>query len=990
MFFRIALLLTLTVCLLIVYRMRGTLRAKHHSLSPIVALFVALLATLAASHDAIAAEPAIWRMTAVLLLDEPETKTGAFWFNARNDSDATTGFQTGVGNWDPRARVTGHANLPISAKGWTVSTGLQTGTIDRNDQVRFTQHVWIIDRPVFHQDQGKNKERLVHLALSANDVKAGGAIAVHWNIRESKDLAPLKNPTFAVAIQQGIADAGPWTPLPVSSEKNGAGSFDVPATMKPGVAWIRIGIAEEGGDKADRLWAQLPLTVAVDSAPIPAPLKTETVRIGAADIKTRVPSAVQQGVFLHPQSVSAIDISSDEKSIGASTMAFRHDHSFWMLDAKGEFRSSRFVEPWAPFQTAVQPGGKVSAVGLAYSRFTDPSPTVAIDHDGKETALVDAFWDMGWLRYGEGDWRTGWTPSLIGDLLVRGRDRVFTVAGHNGALEVDASGNQQRYPLNYQRPYRMTASRDGHVLAMGYLAPEAASLDQKTKGRLRLPPAMLRVIDAQSSAVLWEAKGLADAAAPPKPPEPADEFGEFADDFNMKPQEMVSFRSTLSVALAGDGSRTAVAEFGGWLRIKRERGIGKWNPDHQMFLCPRQRGWLRVFGPRGQELAKVPLPKAGLFDLSWSRDGESLWCVPASWFARGLAGRPWLPTEPDGNSVYRWDLAQKTWTEMKFPDAVSDFALHPDGDRALISCWDGKIYLVARDGKVRASQAVDEPARVQWSSSGRFAVYGTQNGQIGSLDAEGKPRWKRSLPIKEAPAVKEPPKQIFDDFPIYAVGRVGTEHAYVGDIWLIKTKEGGILVDSGGTSGLPQTWQRLKSLGIEPKEIRYVLLSHSHGDHVGGAYLWRTMGAKIVAPATAAFAVTWAMPTWSDYSIWPPSPIDQPLPLKRAGDTVDFKLCGVPFKAVFVPGHSFDSVIYLPEFNGKRVAFTGDMGFDGESHILHRCWTDREKAAKVVSVVKEKVLPLEPVHVFTGHGTRAAGKVFLEDLVRRTSEALAK
>jgi glyoxylase-like metal-dependent hydrolase (beta-lactamase superfamily II) len=187
---------------------------------------------------------------------------------------------------------------------------------------------------------------------------------------------------------------------------------------------------------------------------------------------------------------------------------------------------------------------------------------------------------------------------------------------------------------------------------------------------------------------------------------------------------------------------------------------------------------------------------------------------------------------------------------------------------------------------------------------------------------------------------------------------------------------------------IPLTRQRIEAAGIDPKEVRYVLLSHSHGDHAGAAYLWRTQGARIVAPATAAFTVTCLMPTWSDYSIWVPAPIDRPLPLKRAGDETEIELCGLRIKAIFVPGHSFDSVIYTMELNGKRIVFTGDISFEGGSHILHRCWGDREKAAAVAKIVRTKVLSLKPDHVLTGHRPRPKGTAFLEDLLKRTESAL--
>ena len=76
--------------------------------------------------------------------------------------------------------------------------------------------------------------------------------------------------------------------------------------------------------------------------------------------------------------------------------------------------------------------------------------------------------------------------------------------------------------------------------------------------------------------------------------------------------------------------------------------------------------------------------------------------------------------------------------------------------------------------------------------------------------------------------------------------------------------------------------------------------------------------------------------------------------------------------------------------NGKRILFTGDLGFEGVSNILHRCWGDRDKALVVTKVVRTQALPLKPDHVFTGHGPRQHGTAFLEDLLKRTEEALAK
>jgi len=453
------------------------------------------------------------------------------------------------------------------------------------------------------------------------------------------------------------------------------------------------------------------------------------------------------------------------------------------------------------------------------------------------------------------------------------------------------------------------------------------------------------------------------------------DFPALADDFNMKPLGFVPFRLPMSIAVNGDGSRVAVTEYGGQARVGRERIFPDWSPLEPVSFCPRQRGLLRILAAPGQELAKVELPQEGMFDVHLNRPGGVAWCVPANWFARGLAGCPWLPADDTAHTVFVYDLAQKAWkAPWRFPDAVADFAARPDGSRALVSCWDGRLYLLDRNGGLVAKLQAGGPARVRWNPEGTFAVAGTQEGTVLRVDADGQEVWRKKLPATEAALPVKELAPVFKDVPVYSVGRSGPEQAYVGDIWLIKTPEGAILVDTGGVSALPVTRKLIQAAGIDPKDIRYVLLSHSHGDHAGAAYLWRAQGSKVVAPASAAFAVTGIMPTWSHYNLWVPCPIDEPLPLKKAGDEAEVTLCGVKVKAIFAPGHSPDSVIYAMELGGKQVLFTGDIAFDDRrpglplgSNILHRCWGDRENAVRVMKVIETQVLPLKPEFNFAGH-----------------------
>jgi glyoxylase-like metal-dependent hydrolase (beta-lactamase superfamily II) len=354
-----------------------------------------------------------------------------------------------------------------------------------------------------------------------------------------------------------------------------------------------------------------------------------------------------------------------------------------------------------------------------------------------------------------------------------------------------------------------------------------------------------------------------------------------------------------------------------------------------------------------------------------------------------MAGTVWLPVDPNRRTVYRVDGGSRSAIGLTFPDSIADCAVNPADSRALVSCWDGRVYLVGSDDKPGGKTLeVGSPARLAWSRNGSFAIAGTEDGRVRRIDRDSRISWDRALAVAESPSAKAPLAEVVPGVPVFNIGRVGPEHAYVGDIWLIKCGTSGILVDAAGTSSLPRSLARAKAAGVE--KVTHVIQTHSHGDHAGGTYLWRTMGARIVAPKSAALATTWLMPMLTDYGVFPPRPVDEPLPLVRTGDETQFEVSGLKFHALLVPGHSFDLTIYMTELGGRRVAFTGDLGFKEPSDILHRAWGDVGKARAVVNVIKEKLLPWNPEIVFTGHDVQPNGKEFITDLVRRSEDSLAK
>lgn len=83
------------------------------------------------------------------------------------------------------------------------------------------------------------------------------------------------------------------------------------------------------------------------------------------------------------------------------------------------------------------------------------------------------------------------------------------------------------------------------------------------------------------------------------------------------------------------------------------------------------------------------------------------------------------------------------------------------------------------------------------------------------------------------------PAQVFDD--LYFLGQTAFS------VWALRTSEGIILVDAiFDYSVEAEVIDGLRKLGIDPDEIRYVIISHAHGDHSGGAAILQRHGARVV------------------------------------------------------------------------------------------------------------------------------------------------
>lgn len=142
-----------------------------------------------------------------------------------------------------------------------------------------------------------------------------------------------------------------------------------------------------------------------------------------------------------------------------------------------------------------------------------------------------------------------------------------------------------------------------------------------------------------------------------------------------------------------------------------------------------------------------------------------------------------------------------------------------------------------------------------------------------------------------------PPAAVFAN--VYMVGTCGITAL------LITTPKGHILIDGATSEAADGIAANIRKLGVDPKDIRYLLITHEHLDHAGGiATLKAITGAKFAVRAPAKMAMETGLPAETD----PQHGLHPAFPGVKADITIKdgeiLKIGKQTIKIIATPGHS--------------------------------------------------------------------------------------
>ena len=246
---------------------------------------------------------------------------------------------------------------------------------------------------------------------------------------------------------------------------------------------------------------------------------------------------------------------------------------------------------------------------------------------------------------------------------------------------------------------------------------------------------------------------------------------------------------------------------------------------------------------------------------------------------------------------------------------------------------------------------------------------------------------------------------------ILAIGADQTEalkvndHIYLaygfGNTFMVTTSEGNVVIDTS----LRVHANRAKNLltKVSDAPVRYIILTHGHGDHTGGVALWKQADTKVIAQENHVEFLNYqhrlagffanrnsAQFQGQTAAAAPAAASAGNFAAEILADTLfdeehKFSLGELTFELYHTPGETYDHLtVWIPEL---KAAFVGDNFYESFPNIYTLRGTEPRYALDYTQSI-DKVLALKPEILLPSHGRPIQGRDEIARALTRYRDAI--
>jgi alkyl sulfatase BDS1-like metallo-beta-lactamase superfamily hydrolase len=220
-----------------------------------------------------------------------------------------------------------------------------------------------------------------------------------------------------------------------------------------------------------------------------------------------------------------------------------------------------------------------------------------------------------------------------------------------------------------------------------------------------------------------------------------------------------------------------------------------------------------------------------------------------------------------------------------------------------------------------------------------------------------------------------------------------------GNTFLVTTSAGNVVIDTSSIVRAPKAKELLQRENAGP--IKYIVLTHAHGDHAGGVPLWKAADTQVIVQKEHYEFVNYQTRLAGFFAERNAAQFNFPRPQTGAwagnygakidatvqfDDRYEFTLGDTRFELMSTPGETPDHLtVWIPKY---KAAFVGDNYYESFPNIYTLRGTKPRWALDYVASLN-KVLALKPELLLPSHGEPVRGNAEITRRLTQYRDAIA-